>query len=241
MNPGKFAAAGVSWIRSQFGAKARLVRRVKAKKRARRSGPIPYYDHPKLSVVALPPFDESEQLIVSTLRSSGAEELILCVDGSAAAKESTWVKQLAGPNEFVIRSSRAHGSAGADVGIRFARGEIVCVLSRAGTLLPNREWFLRATNSFERYPHLAALGTTPDGNSRDVQFVAAGERVPFTISSGVRCGPVFFRQKAFVALGGFRFAASELCEGDPVHSFCLKALKAGWVIGSIGLGPPSRS
>jgi glycosyltransferase involved in cell wall biosynthesis len=231
--------------------KGRLVRKVKARKRDRAALPYGYTDSPLLSLV-IQSFNHRGNIeqIVSRLRSTVADELIVCEDGSVDGSERVWRQQLIRPNDFLIQSNDLHEIRTYNRAISLARGEFVCVLQDDDIPPADPRWASDIIALFQKYPKLAIVGCwngwnfnfddidnsigSPVGPGelfRDCQvsLIEPELKLPFQFVEAVGIGPMFFRRKDFEILSGFDLQLSR--PGEPGiwldYDICLRAWLSG--------------
>jgi GT2 family glycosyltransferase len=240
--------------------RTRLSRRVAAAKRAQAASPYVYSDDPRLSLILLS-YNHRANIapILTRLRATAADELIVCEDGSIDGSERDWLRRLTRPNEFMIRSNDLHEIRAYNRAVGYARGEFVCVLQDDDIPPADGQWVDDALALFERHPKLAVLGCfqafalelrSPTGTvelrSRfgawptktglpvdEIPFADPVLGIPFMFAEGLGIGPIFFRRATFLALGGFDPGFSEAGESGILldYEMCLKAWVTGWQVG----------
>ena len=249
-------------LRALFSRRARLAKRVMASKQKRAALPFTHTDSPKLSLILLS-FNHRKNIvpIITRLRQTTAEEVIVCDDGSIDGSEKKWLHHLTRPNDFLIRSNDIHEIRSYNRAIDLARGEIVCVLQDDDTPPPNGDWVTDALALFNRHPRLAILGcwvglsidftslakakpsSTLFGHQAEplrskwnvtaIPFADPDLHVPFMFVQTIGVGPVFFKKEAFQALGGFDLSFGK--PGEPGIScdqdISFKAWLGGYHVG----------
>jgi glycosyltransferase involved in cell wall biosynthesis len=256
------SVAGHGWrrVRSLWDPRARLIRRVAATKRARQADG-PYRDVPGASLILLS-FNHRANVdrLVSRLRRTAADELIVCDDGSIDGSERRWLRHLTRPNDFLIRSNDLHEIRTYNRAVGLARGRLVCLLQDDDIPPEDGAWVGQALALFDRHSELGVLGVF-QGWSLDFQSDVLRPRqvfgarrsgtkdaaatipfrdpavgIPFMFVEGVNLGPVWFRRDVFVTLGGFDLAFSG--PGEPGilldHDICLRAWLGGWTVALYG-------
>jgi GT2 family glycosyltransferase len=229
-----------------FEADERLKRKVVARKRAIASSPIRHTDRPNLSLI-IQSFNHRRNIpgIVTRLRATAAEEIIVCEDGSVDGSEREWLRHLTRPNDFLIRSNDIHEIRSYNRAVDMARGRIVCVMQDDDIPPPNGDWVANSLAIFDRHPKLAILGSwfalafnfdRTTGDPFDHVPVSTREpdvNVPFMFAQTVGIGPVFFRRDTFQALGGFDLSFSQPGEPGIVldQDICFRAWLAGYQVG----------
>jgi glycosyltransferase involved in cell wall biosynthesis len=245
------------WLRQ-----SKLKRRVLASKKERKDLGFIYNDAPRLAFILLS-FNHCQNIIpiISNLRKTIAEELIICDDGSIDGSEKEWLRHLTRPNDFLIRSNDIHEIRSYNRAIDFSRGDIVCVLQDDDIPPPDGKWVTDALALFERHPKLAILGcwlglmwkfrtaqethtTTKvyghqaeplasDWKIDSIPFSDPVLKMPFMFIQTVGIGPIFFRKDIFQDLGGFDLNFSK--PGEPGihldHDICFKAWLNGYQVG----------
>ena len=255
-------------LRAAFDPDARLVERVVEGKRARAHGPA-YAEQPRLSLILLS-FNHRGNIpaIAAGLNASGADEIIVCDDGSIDGSEREWQQQLTAPNSFLIRSNDIHDSRIYNRAAGFARGEYIAILQDDDIPPASSDWVRDALALFERYPRLGVLGghqgwildftQSPDrvhrkavygyrdekrfSYARDIPFLDPASSRPFMFVQGVSIGPIFYRRDVFQSLGGFNLAYSDAGEVGMLvdHELSLRAWLAGHHVAVCGPMPFRR-
>jgi len=231
--------------KSSIALDSKLISKVKAKKNEiKRSGHY-YNDSPLISLIILS-FNHRSNIkpIIESLRLSGAQELIVCEDGSIDGSLEEWMKYLFYPNDFLIRSNDLHEIRSYDRAINLAKGEIVCILQDDDIPPSDNDWIDIPLKLFNRFPKLAVIGGYQGRgfgnyriyygyNKQSIPYLDPDLRVPFMFVLGVNVGPIFYRKKAYNHIGGFDYSYSK--PGDPGivfdHELCLKAWLNGWQVG----------
>jgi GT2 family glycosyltransferase len=254
-----------------YTPKGRLVAKVKARKAARAAMPYVYNPEPKVSLI-IQSFNHCANIprIVERLRLTAAEELIVCEDGSVDGSERVWREQLDRPNDFVILSNDLHEIRTYNRAIALAGGEIVGVMQDDDIPPLKASWVAEAVTLFENHPDMAMLGCwngwayNYDSGEKDfdqivLSHVGGGlnfdqpvnpvphrdprSGLPFAFVESVGIGPMFFRKKDFLALGGFDLALSG--PGEPGiwldYDLCIKAWIAGKQVGVYESDPFERN
>jgi len=246
------------WTR-YFGRKGRLKRRVAARKKERALSPFQYTDSPNISLVLLS-FNHRRNVapIITRLRKTGAQEVIVCEDGSVDGSEREWMKHLTRPNDFLIRSNDIHEIRSYNRAIDHARAEIVCIMQDDDIPPERGEWVSDALALFDRHPKLGVLGcwvawmfplpdTRPshvfgyDDNEQlraawgisPIPYVEPELKIPFMFVHTVGLGPMFFRKSVFRSLGGFDLSFSAPGESGIAleHDVCYRAWFSGHQVG----------
>lgn len=232
--------------RIDIRSKARLTREVIARKHAMAAAPFRHVDAPTLSLI-LQSFNHRANIgpILTRLRATAAEELIVCEDGSIDGSDLEWSRHLTRPNDFLIRSNDLHEIRTYNRAVDFARGRIVCVMQDDDIPPPDGQWVTAALALFERHPKLAILGCwraltfdfrRESGewyDKADVSYVDPDIDVPFMFAQTIGIGPVFFRRQVFQSLGGFDLSFSHPGEPGIVldQDICFRAWRAEHHVG----------
>lgn len=200
----------------------RLIRRVKARKRALAQVGETYTDTPAVSLV-IQSFNHRKNIagIVSGVRRTAADELIVCEDGSVDGSEAEWAREMMRPNDFIIRSNDLHEIRTYNRAISLARGEIVGIMQDDDIPPEDGRWVADAVRLFEAHPDLVVLGCAggcvPGGTDGEPIYPGASSNqpsdeiphrdpttgLPFMFVDAAWIGPMFFRRDAYLALGGF--------------------------------------
>lgn len=96
--------------------------------------------------------------LVRGLRQSGVQEVIVIDDGSVDGSWREWVRQLTGPNDFLLRCNDIYEVRTYDRAIRMARGKFVCLLQDDDWMPNGDDWVKQALHLFDRFPNLLILG-----------------------------------------------------------------------------------
>jgi glycosyltransferase involved in cell wall biosynthesis len=96
--------------------------------------------------------------IITSLRASGFEELIIIDDGSVDGSYEDWMRHLIRPNDFLLRCNDLFEVRTYDRAIRMARGEYVCLLQDDDILPAGSSWVSNALQLFSLFPKLLILG-----------------------------------------------------------------------------------
>jgi len=255
-------------LRAALDADTRLVERVAAGKRARARGPA-YVEHPKLSLILLS-FNHRGNVpaIAAGLNASGADEIIVCDDGSIDGAERAWQEHLTAPNSFLIRSNDIHDSRIYNRAAGFARGEFIAILQDDDIPPVSGEWVRESLALFDRFPRLGVLGGHQGwvldftrgadrihrravygyrdekrfSYARDIPFLDPATGRPFMFVQGVSIGPIFYRRDVFQSLGGFNLDYSAAGEVGMLvdHELSLRAWLAGHHVAVTGPMPFRR-
>ncbi len=255
-------------LRAAFDPEARLVERVAAGKRARAGGPA-YVEQPRVSLILLS-FNHRGNIpaLAAGLNASGADEIIVCDDGSIDGSEREWQAHLTAPNTFLIRSNDIHDSRIYNRAAGFARGEFIAILQDDDIPPASGEWVRDALALFDRYPRLAVLGGhqgwvldfTQSADrihrravygyrdekrfsyAREIPFLDPATSRPFMFVQGVSIGPIFYRRAVYQSLGGFNLEYSAAGEVGMLvdHELSLRAWLAGHQVAVCGPMPFRR-
>jgi GT2 family glycosyltransferase len=193
--------------------------------------------------------------IADALRRTGADELIVCEDGSVDGSGKAWRRKLTRPNDFLIESNDLHEIRTYNRAVGLARGEFVGLLQDDDIPPDDPRWVADAVGLFRRHPGLAILGCwngwtfdfrdferstgSPVGPGDSVEAAHAGPfgvrqaGVRFAFVDAVGIGPFFVRRSAFESLGGFDPRLSG--PGEPGiwldYELCLRAWSSGMQVG----------
>lgn len=166
----------------------------------------------------------------------GNHELIVCDDGSLDGSHEAWMSHLDRPNDFLIHSNDLHEIRILDRAIRFARGEIVCLVQDDDIIPQGRHWLHNALRQFTTYPNLTIIGGFMGFHSFHPDPRVATPiwgPAPFQFVHHVNIGPYFIRKEHYEALGGWDYAFSRV--GEPGICFdnelCLRAWMSGYQVG----------
>lgn len=96
--------------------------------------------------------------IVDRLESAKIDEIILIDDGSVDGTLSWAKNNMDMPNEFIISSNDIYEVVMYRKAIKFASGDIVCLLQDDDLPPKNNKWIENALKFFERYSKLVILG-----------------------------------------------------------------------------------
>lgn len=215
----------------------KMIERVKADKRRRRSSSEQYQDRPRLAFIvqSFNRVSNIEQL-VDGLRRLGNHELIVCEDGSLDGSREKWMSYLCRRNDFLIHSNDLHEIRILDRAIRFARADIICLVQDDDLIPRDVNWLDSALGHFASHPSLAILGG----------FMGFGSFAPdpfkakriwgdtrFRFVHHVNIGPYFLRREHYELLGGWDYSFSAV--GEPGICFdnelCLRAWMKGYQVG----------
>lgn len=251
-----------------FDPQKRLIARVREAKQAQLAGP-PYLERPRLSLILLS-FNHRGNIpaLAAGLAASGADEVIVCDDGSIDGSERDWQQRLTRPNDFLIRSNDIHDSRIYNRAADLARGDLIAILQDDDLPPASDEWVRDALALFERYPQLAVLGghqgwsldftKPPDrvhrravygyreaqrfGYAQDIPFRDPASHRPFMFVQGVSIGPIFYRRHVYRELGGFSLDYSVAGEVGMLvdHELSLRAWLAGYHVAVYGPAPFRR-
>jgi GT2 family glycosyltransferase len=237
----------------------RLVRKVRARKRALTASSQTYVEAPTMSLV-IQSFNHRRNIatIVERVRQTEAQELIVCEDGSVDGSDRAWHEALDRPNEFVILSNDLHEIRTYNRAISYARGEFVGVMQDDDLPPADPCWVSDAIALLRAYPRLGMVGCWGGwahayGDPERVILTHVGPpmnvparepmnpiksrdphtRIPFTFVEAVCIGPVFFRRSVFQELGGFDTELSAPGKSGIWldYELCVRAWLAGYEVG----------
>lgn len=118
-----------------------------------------YKDHPKLTVI-VQFFNKRQNIrsLISGLRSTLIEEVIVIDDGSVDGSYNEWLTVLNQPNDFLLRCNDLFEVRTYDRAMRMAKGELICLLQDDDIPPSNDTWLKDALTLFEILPDLLILG-----------------------------------------------------------------------------------
>jgi len=118
-----------------------------------------YTTSPKVSLI-VQFFNKKPNIrsIITALRLTSAEELIVIDDGSSDNSYEDWIKYLDRRNDFLLRCNDLFEVRTYDRAIRMAKGEIVCLLQDDDLPPYNNTWVEQALTLFTNLPDLLILG-----------------------------------------------------------------------------------
>ncbi|OOZ40948.1 hypothetical protein BOW53_05305 [Solemya pervernicosa gill symbiont] len=206
--------------------------KVREKKRKRSESEERYIEAPKVTFV-IQSFNHCDniKMLAERLQSLPYQECIVCEDGSVDGSLRQWLKYFNRPNDFVIHSNDLHEIRTYDRALRYANGELVCLLQDDDAPPSTSAWFDEAVSLFNRYPDLIVLGGwlgfqgIESDSVEQKQYWSAGDltnqyKKEALHSEGggpmhrfveaINVGPVFIRRKAFVDMGGFDLDFSQV-------------------------------
>lgn len=241
--------------------KWRLIRKVKAKKKARAAIPQTYTETPSLSLI-IQSFNHRGNIpgIVAGVRRTAAEELIVCEDGSVDGSDAAWRKLMDRPNDFLVQSNDLHEIRTYNRAVSLARGEFVALMQDDDIPPEDGRWVSDAISLFRAHPEVGVLGcwngcavveggdlVYPAGASElsanDIATLDPQTGLPFSFVDAVWIGPLFFRRDAFLELGGFdlRFSGP----GEPGiwldYDICMRMWLSGRRVGLFASSPFRRN
>ena len=227
---------------------ASTIEQVKKRKAERLASGISFKDEPKVSVI-VQSFNQVRNIatLESRLRLAGAEELIVCEDGSLDGSLEEWLRRLDKPNDFLIHSNDMHEIRAYSRAIDYSRGSIFCLMQDDDRPPVDGSWLQDALEIFARYPRLAVLGGwcgfncffeevynapwLPPGQGK-ISTIDPYTKLPLMFVENVNIGPYFFRKDAYEALGGFDLSFS--AAGAPGICFeseiCYRAWNRGYEV-----------
>jgi GT2 family glycosyltransferase len=255
-------------LANPFTRQGRLVRKVRARKRALAASSHTYIEAPTMSLV-IQSFNHRHNIprIVEGVRQTEAQELIVCEDGSVDGSDRAWREALDRPNEFVILSNDLHEIRTYNRAISYARGEFVGVMQDDDLPPADPTWVSDAIALLRGYPKLGMVGCwggwahaygDPDRAilthvgppmhipareaMNPIKFRDPQTKIPFTFVEAVCVGPMFFRRSVFQELGGFDTDLSAPGEAGIWldYDLCVRAWLAGYEVGYYGALPFAR-
>lgn len=247
--------------------KWRLIRKVKAKKRARALIPQVYTETPGMSLV-IQSFNHRANIeaIVAGVRRTDAEELIVCEDGSVDGSDAAWRRQMDRPNDFLIQTNDLHEIRTYNRAASLARGEVVALMQDDDIPPDDGRWVADAMRLFRAHPDLGVLGCwngcaldftdfnrsigapvgpgdASDQSADDIPTCDPVTGIPFMFLDAVGIGPIFIRRDAFMELGGFDLRLSG--PGEPGiwldYDLCLRMWLSGRRVGLFATEPFRRN
>lgn len=207
----------------------------------------PYHDNPRVSVCVLS-FNNIDNIdnLYKGLKASGAEEIIVCEDGSIDGSYEKWSELLKDRNDFIIRSNDIHEIRAYDRALKMARGEFVVMIQDDDQLPENGDWLNEVLTYFEKYPDMGLFGCfwgfygiIPGEGFKGVEYHKRDqnsfdyENFRFTFVHQVNNGPMVLRRKIYEEVGGFDFDFSKVGESgiEFDHAFSLQCWLNGWKVG----------
>jgi glycosyltransferase involved in cell wall biosynthesis len=207
-----------------------------------------HVDQPTVSVI-VQSFNQVRNigLLESRLRSTCADELIVCEDGSIDGSHDEWRRRLVRPNDFLIHSNDIHEIRSYGRAIGYARGEIICLMQDDDDPPREGSWLALAVELFARYPKLAVVGGwcgfdryfeveynapwLPPG-AGSIPSVDPHTGLPLVFVENVNIGPYLLRKQVYDELGGFDLRFSP--PGEPgitfEAEFCYRAWRHGYQV-----------
>lgn len=228
--------------------RTRTVHRIKALKAGRQAARSTYVEHPTVSII-VQSFNQVRNIAVlePRLRATGAEELIVCEDGSIDGSHEEWMRRLIRPNDFLLHSNDLHEIRSYGRAIAYSRGEIVCLMQDDDQPPKDGRWLAEAADLFAAYPALAVLGgwcgfddwfaveyNAPwlPADAGAIPFSDARTRRPLVFVENVNIGPYLLRRRIFDELDGFDLRFSP--PGEPgitfEAEFCYRAWRHGYQV-----------
>jgi glycosyltransferase involved in cell wall biosynthesis len=118
-----------------------------------------YTTSPKVSLI-VQFFNKKPNIksIITALRLTSAEELIVIDDGSSDGSYEEWMKYLDRKNDFLLRCNDLFEVRTYERAIGMAKGEFVCLLQDDDIPPYNNTWIEQALSLFEALPRLLILG-----------------------------------------------------------------------------------
>jgi len=207
----------------------------------------PYIDNPKISVCVLS-FNNIDNIdnLYSGLRSSGAEEIIICEDGSIDGSYEKWQSLLTNRNDFLLRSNDIHEIRSYDRAVKLARGEYVVLIQDDDQLPEDDGWMNEVISYFEKYPDMGLFGCfwgfygiLPGEGFKGVEYHKRKkndftyDNFKFSFVHEVNNGPMILRRSIYNDVGGFDMDFSPAGESgiEFDHAFALQCWLNGWKVG----------
>ena len=214
---------------------------------AERSRRHPYRRQTNLSLIVLS-FNHRSRIesLLLGMRRTGAEEVVVCEDGSWDGSLDEWDRLLDRRNDLLLRSNDLHEIRAYDRAIRLASAPIVCLLQDDDRLPDDGGWAAEALALFAADPRLAIVsgyfgwlngphGTVSRARQHGIPYRSPVTGAPFMYVAETYIGPFFVRRDFYDAVGGFDHAYSE--PGEPGILFeadlCWRAWLAGWRVGLV--------
>lgn len=199
--------------------------KVRRRKSKRTEGRHQYCELPKVSFI-IQSFNHrgNIRLLANRLINLPYQECIICEDGSVDGSLQAWLRYFDRPNDFIIHSNDLHEIRTYDRAIRYANGEIICLLQDDEAPPSSPSWFEEALILFEQNPKLVMLGgwlgfqdiesdvhgqkkcwSTGDLTNQynKASLYTQDEGPKYRFVEGINIGPLFIRREPFVKMGGF--------------------------------------
>lgn len=217
-------------------------------KRLKKQRSAMFYNPKPFSTLVIQSFNQADNVIQTAKRvkESGADEVIVCEDGSIDGSMDLWLQELNRRNDFIISSNDLHEIRTYDRAIAMSKSEIVCLAQDDDIFPSDNTWFRQSMKMFDRYPNLAVVGGwcgyddwfSIGWNSRFhntvgvTKFIDPVNNLPFQFVENVNIGPYFLRKSIYEKLGGFDFSYSQ--PGEPgicfESEYCYRAWSEGFYV-----------
>lgn len=213
--------------------RAGTVEAIKRRKEERARSGVRYVDDPRCSVI-VQSFNQVRNVtaLEARLRATSVDELIVCDDGSLDGSHEAWMRLLVNPNDFLLHSNDIHEIRAYNRAVRFARGEIVCLMQDDDRPPLDGRWLAGALDLFDRFPALGVLGGwcgfdeyfeveynapwLPAGTN-PIPYADPLTGRPMVFVENVNIGPYLLRKRIFEEVGGFDLRFSP--PGEPGITF----------------------
>lgn len=118
-----------------------------------------YNHNPKISIL-IQSFNNKSNIehIVNRLSKEYEHEIIVLEDGSIDGSLERWDENLTRRNDFLIRSNDLHEIRAYTRGVQMSQGKYICLLQDDDKYPDSHHWLSRATNLFDSFPDLGAIG-----------------------------------------------------------------------------------
>lgn len=213
--------------------RAGTVEAIKRRKEERSRSAVRYVDDPRCTVI-VQSFNQVRNVtaLEARLRATSADELIVCEDGSLDGSHEAWMRLLVNPNDFLLHSNDIHEIRTYNRAVRFAQGEIVCLMQDDDRPPLDGRWLTDALDLFDRFPALGVLGGwcgfdeyfeveynapwLPAGTN-PIPYANPLTGRPMMFVENVNIGPYLLRKRTFEEVGGFDLRFSP--PGEPGITF----------------------